>query len=419
MATITVLWIYHQSHAFGGPFNAIQEILRLRDRRRFRMIAMLPGPGPCADVFRREGAAVIYGREHPGERTWRYGAATVSFAAMLARERVDLVYFPDYTTWKPAEILGARLARVPVVLHVRSPHLDATDVDPLLQRATLIIGNSSASLQGFRGHVPDKRLRVIYNCVDTRRFLSGRDIRAEFFGGRPPIVGFVGIFRPEKGIEYFLEAARIIHRERPDVRFLAVGGESAFKNQNWVPRMMNHAKELQVDHVVRFVGQRTDIPDIMRSIDVLAVPSLNEGFGHVIIEANAAGTPVVGFDAGGIPEVIENNVTGFLVPPRDAQALAEGLLRALDDENWRTRVATVAPRRVQERFDPRTQVGLITDAWREAAGRKSRRHTAAGRGFQFLRSWWPARSGSPGTLRSTHASARREHHRSGHTIPRS
>ncbi len=174
------------------------------------------------------------------------------------------------------------------------------------------------------------------------------------------------MFRPEKGIEYFLDMARRVHDTRPDVRFLAVGGESSVADIGWFDRMRAYAGSLGLAEVVHFTGTRTDVADLMASMDVVVVPSLNEGFGRVIVEANAAGRLVVGADAAGIPEVVQPGVTGLLVPPRDAHALANAVMRILDDGEWRSRAARDLPAATRERFSPDVQMARLQQAWDDA-----------------------------------------------------
>ena len=159
---------------------------------------------------------------------------------------------------------------------------------------------------------------------------------------------------------------KITRTARPEVRYLAVGGDPAMSNRNWLERMRRHADDIGVADVVTFTGPRTDIPEVMCSLDVLVVPSWTEGFGRVVVEAGAVGTPVVGTNVGGIPEALEDGVTGVLVPPRDPAAMGAAVLRVLDDQAWRAQVAAVAPVRVRERFAPQKQVRAIEAIWREA-----------------------------------------------------
>lgn len=362
-----VLTVYHRANTFGGSFNSVVDVLRHVDRQRFHPVTMVPGPGNCADLFRAMGLEVTFRAEHSGERSLRYLQALATFAWYLRRAHVALMYVSDYVTWRSAELVAARLLDIPRVVHVRSPR-EQGYADPELLHASFIVGNSEATLAGLRRHVPADRLRVVYNFVDLDRFASGCDIRHQFFDGHPPVVGFVGVFRPEKGIEYFMDMARVVHASHPDVRFLAVGGDSAVEDQGWLDRMRQRATDLGIADVVCFTGSRDDIPDVMHSIDVLVVPSLNEGFGRVIVEAAAAAVPTVGANAAGIPEVIRDGTTGLLVPPRDGVGTARAVQALLDDPHRRRRLGEAARANAAEHFAPATQIAKLQGIWAEALG---------------------------------------------------
>ncbi len=167
------------------------------------------------------------------------------------------------------------------------------------------------------------------------------------------------MFRPEKGIEYFLRAAKLLAVKRPEVKFLLVGGAAPGRSSEYSDQIRALAGSLGLLERVVFTGPRTDIPDVMASIDVLVVPSLTEGFGRVIIEAGAVGTPVVGANVAAIPEVIEPGVTGMLVPPRDPEAIALAVDKLLQDTHLRERIREETPARVRRRFCPRTQVARL------------------------------------------------------------
>jgi glycosyltransferase involved in cell wall biosynthesis len=358
--------VFDLAEAFGGSFNSLLDILRHRSRDAFEVLAVLPGRGSCARELEALDVAVLEREIVPAARNVRYLRAAWSFRRRLRRLAVDLLYFADYTRWRPAELLGARLAGVPSVVHVRTPISRGFARDPSFRSATAIVGNSNATLAALRGLVAESKLHVVYNFVDLERFGPGPDARAEFFAGHPPVVGFVGTFRPEKRVEDFLAMAKLVAARRPEVRFLAAGGDSRRRGDGGLEAMRRQAAAVGIGGVVHFTGGRTDIPEIMRSLDVLVVPSLNEGFGRVIIEANAVGKPVVACNAAAIPEVVEEGETGFLVPVRNPPALAEAVLRVLDDHHWRSRVAMIAPARVRERFAPDRQVAALEAIWRRA-----------------------------------------------------
>jgi glycosyltransferase involved in cell wall biosynthesis len=163
--------------------------------------------------------------------------------------------------------------------------------------------------------------------IDTERYsVSHRTVRDEF--GIPsslPVIGWVGRAESVKGCEYFLRACHLIKKEMPDARYLFVG-EGPLKGE-----MEELARTLDVSNEVIFAGYRTDMPEIMNSIDLLLHTPLNEGLGRVILEAMICEKPVVAADVGGIPEIIDHGIQGFLVPAGDTAAMARESLKILKD----------------------------------------------------------------------------------------
>jgi len=160
---------------------------------------------------------------------------------------------------------------------------------------------SGIDLERFR-RAPERRRK-------TRERLGVSD--SEF------LVGGVGRLEPVKGFTYFMDAARVLTGESPRVTFVHAGDGAqaeAFRKQ-----------AASMEGRIRFLGLRDDIPELMAAFDALVVPSLNEGMGRVIVEAGAAGTPVVASRVGGIPDIVQDGRTGFLVAPRDPRAIVESL----------------------------------------------------------------------------------------------
>lgn len=364
---LRVLAVYHRAETFGGSFMSVVDVAARLDRRRFEVVAVVPGPGNAAQAFAGRGLQTTFAEEMAGRRHPAYAVSVARWAWRLKARRIRLVYVTDYVTWRSSALLAARMLGIPRVVHVRAP-MPSVGLDPELLKATVVLGNSRASVRSLldRPDAPD--VRVVFNFIDFTSYDRAQDRRAALFPQGGPIVGFLGVFRPEKGIEFFLEMARQLAARRGDIRFLLVGGESSVADIGWLPKMKALAGDLGIANRCVFTGERTDVADLMKSMDVLVVPSLNEGFGRVIVEANAVGVPVVGADAAGIPEVIEDGVTGWLVPPRDAGAMAAAVDRVLDDVDWRRRVADIAPVKVRERFSAATQMPLLEQALIDALG---------------------------------------------------
>lgn len=153
---------------------------------------------------------------------------------------------------------------------------------------------------------------------------------------RPPTIVCVAIFRPEKGHDVLLDAFVLVRRQLPSARLVLVGrGE-----------LMGHlgarVRDLGLDGSVEITGPVPEIWPYLARADVFALASTTEAFGIAILEAMAAGLPVVASDIGGIPELVEEGVTGALFPPGDRHALAAHLVRILSDAHLRSRMSVAA-----------------------------------------------------------------------------
>jgi glycosyltransferase involved in cell wall biosynthesis len=264
---------------------------------------------------------------------------SLRLARLLRRLRPQVVHVTD--VWPPA-LVAARLARVPrVLLTHHTPELPRRD--NLAGRAWLraswatrpeVIYTSETDRE--RDGRTSLKTHVIELGIDLDRFASGRPALQHDL----PIVGNVARLAEQKGQRYLLEAAA----ELPQARF-AIVGEGELRAD-----LECRADELGLTERVLFTGARDDVPDLLASFDVFAFPSLFEGLCLAVIEAQAAGVPVVATPVGGIRETVIDGETGLLVPPRDPQALAQAIRRLLDDRDLAAKLADEARRRVRERF---------------------------------------------------------------------
>ena len=161
---------------------------------------------------------------------------------------------------------------------------------------------------------------------------------------RASLVGTVGRFVQPKGHAHLLEAMTKVRRHHPDARALLVG-DGPLR-----PEMEAKARELDLSETVIFTGIRRDVPEILALLDIFILPSLWEGLPVALLEAMAAGLPVVATRVGGVPEVVIDGVTGLLVPPRDPEALSAAILTLLQDPDLRHRMGEAGQRRVRNHF---------------------------------------------------------------------
>jgi glycosyltransferase involved in cell wall biosynthesis len=178
-----------------------------------------------------------------------------------------------------------------------------------------------------------------------------------------PVVGVVAHLKPEKGLNTFLEAAARVSPLLPNVRFLVVG-DGPLRGE-----LEASTEHLGLNQRVRFLGFRSDARALVELLDVLVVPSLSEGAPLVILEAMAAGIPVVASAVGGIPDQIRHEREGLLVPPGNSAALGDALFGLLQDLAHARHLGEAGRQRWASEFSYATMVRRVEAVYRSALGR--------------------------------------------------
>lgn len=280
---------------------------------------------------------------------------------LIRRYRVRIVVAHLYGSMLYGGIAG-RIAHVPVigVLHGQ------TDIDgrwAALKIACIrrCISHSVFVSEPLRNELnahlrlDAERTSVIPNAVDTQRFSPGErgTLRLELgLPGSVPIVGAVGNIRRAKGYDELLHAWRKLKDSGSNAHLVIVGEGSG----TLLEELLSLRSHLGLDRDVTFLGLRSDTINVMRSLDVLVSSSTTEGFSIVCIEAMACAVPVVATRSGGPESIIEDGVSGILVPTRDPSALATAVHRVLQDEAFRRSLGAAGRAGVERRFSQETQI---------------------------------------------------------------
>lgn len=303
-------------------------------------------------------------------------AALVRLYRWMRAEAPDIVHGMLFHAYVIGT-LTARAARVPVVVasrrslsNFKAGKAHYWIAERWVNRLTdLVIANSEAVRQDVvaREGLRPEEVTVIYNGLEIEEFriVPRGELRRELeISESWPVVAVVANFIHYKGHGYFLEAWATIRERYPRAVALLIGDGRLRAS------MEKEATTRSLGGSVRFLGTRHDVPELLALSDLLVHPSLEEGFSNAIIEAMAAGRPVVATRVGGNPEAVEDGVTGLLVPARDSAGLAEAVLWLLDRPDTLRRFGEEGRRRAEACFSMRRVIEQYEEIYRRLAERR-------------------------------------------------
>lgn len=400
--------LYVQRPDGGGSATGLRDLIGSLDRRRYEPVVLLYRDGPYREAFRAAGAEVLLLEgSHPrsarrtsrgrGQVKSRRGRVPVAIrpvvrlflrrelpiarrmAAILRGHEIDLVHHNNNPHANRASVLATALAGLPQVCHVRFLAHYRSRVDRILsQRVDRFIYMSEAIAKQCRGDLRLSRRRgaVIYDPFDfTRYVVTDAEIeRVRQQLGLDPadrVVANVGRLVAWKGQDVFLEACAAARAACPNLRALIVGGPGdGTAGRSFVEHLKRKASDLGLGDRVIFTGFRRDVPAIMKASHVIVHSATRpEPFGRVVVEAMAAGRPVVATAAGGVPEIVEHGRDGLLVPLADPVAMAEAMRDLLVNPERAESMGRAGFNHARERFSAERFSAALDDVYRGVLGR--------------------------------------------------
>lgn len=218
------------------------------------------------------------------------------------------------------------------------------------------------------------RVVTLHNGVDLKFFNpilhNGERVRKEFsVAPEERLVGMVGRISPAKGHKEFLQAASHVREVLPETKFLIAGAAS--RDEVWYEQEVRQwAVEVGLDGHVIFTGFREDVPAILSALDLFVLTSHIESFGNTLVEAMAMGKACVATAAGGVLDIVENGVSGLLVPAQDVQSLTEAMVFLLNDDQGRNKLGYAARKRIEEKFNLNYIVARLEEIYLQVMDRE-------------------------------------------------
>jgi glycosyltransferase involved in cell wall biosynthesis len=344
----------------GGTESFLERMVSRIDRQLFSpVVCSLCPPGGVGQRIAESGTQVLTLDMAKRARPWQMLRGSLRLADTIDRLGIDLVQGLLYR----ANVMGAIATRLskrrPVMVAGQRSLTPMTGpaatlaqrlTRPLIHRTVAVSEAVRQRLVEDEGVDPEA-IVVIDNGVDTETYhpLPARDLpEARRRLGLPEgglLVGAVGRLTPVKGFDHLLEALSALAVEGLDLHLALVGDGPERQS------LEKRCATLGLGEIVSFLGVRRDLPEIFPAFNVFCLPSIREGSPQVLLEAMACGCPVVASTAGGIPEVVENGVSGLLVKPGSTPGLTDALRRTLTDEGLRRTLAAGGRRRILHAFD--------------------------------------------------------------------
>lgn len=366
-------FVLHALHVGGVEVLVVETIRRLKDKIQ-PTVFCLDAIGELGRQLQAEGVEVLCLQRRPG-RDFRVARR---MAQLLTARRIDVVHAHQYTPFfyaALARVLAGLRPRLILTEHGRhypdrvQPLRRAANrlvLDRLANAVNAVCGFSARRLRdvdGFAG----RRIEVIENGIELERYSAGEN-RADCrrrLGLDPERRYLVHVARchPVKDQATLLRAFREIAQVRSDVDLL-FAGDGAVR-----PDLETSARQLGIEARTQFLGTRSDVPELLKASEVFVLTSLSEAASLTLLEAMAAGLPVVVTAVGGNPEIVRDGREGLLVPRGDFAAVARAILKLLADPGLASRLGTAGAARVRQHYRLERTIDRYFELYRSLCGR--------------------------------------------------
>lgn len=366
-------WVYHQVRV-------------LRSLGVEAVVALPSATEGLAPLYRETGATVIAADvDFPARQPWRLPAKLAACRKLVESVRPDLIHTHHVGTTVVVRLaLGKRspvprIFQVPGTLHLEHDFFARLDMQLAGPQDHWIATCKWTQRKYEELGAPSSRLFLSYLSADVGRFSDSKTglLRRELgISEETPLVGmvaymyapkwFLGQNRGLKGHEDFIAALKLVREARPDARGVIIGGP--WGDAGWYEERLRYLGTKSCNGYLAFLGPRRDVPTLYPDLDLAVMPSHTENIPFSAIESLLSGVPVVATNVGGLPDLIQDNKNGWLVPPRRPEALASAILEALNDRDEAKRRTTEGQALARKLFDAETTGREVAAVYEQILG---------------------------------------------------
>lgn len=343
----------------GQEVRTVKEMLALRERGHDVELVC-----PSGARIGTRSAELGFAVHHAPMRGGGDVRSMLTIKALLARRSYDVL---NTHSGHDSLVAGtaARLRGTPLVVRTRHLALPISSLATYTWIPHRVIAVSHYVRRYLiSAGVSEGRVETIHDGIVKPEPVAQSSLRAELGLGPDAVIGcMVAIMRDKKGHEDLITAVRPLLAARPNLHFVLAGNGDLFE------RIKSIVDGLQLGHRIHLLGFRTDIPNVLRGCDLFVLPTHQEALGQSYIEAMAAGLPVIGTNVDGVPELIEHESNGLLVPSQDPDALRAAIVRLIDDPDLRARLGAEGRRLTDKRFGVDDMADETIDFYRRSLQR--------------------------------------------------
>jgi len=347
-------------------------LLQNLNKEAFEPLAALPGPGPLEERMADIGVeTVIIPQQKLKARNPLPYLKTIYYLVNLIRKRnIDLIH-SNMDIGNQYGLVAAKLTGIPIICHTRNILSERPFRRMFLRYADVLIANSHAVAASYGTYVcKSQKVVVIHNGLDLNEF-SPNNTRRGIFRRKLKIpddafvIGHIARICPEKEQHTLIDAMTHVAQTHLEAYALIVGDTTIDDSAPFLSSLKQRVQEQKLAGRVVFTGFVDNIVDLYAAVDLVVLPSLCEPFGRTLIEAMAMGKPVVATRAGGAIEVVEDGVTGLLVPPENSPQLAEAILKIMEDRGAAREFGANGRKRAERLFSIEQNVRKIEQTYIE------------------------------------------------------
>ncbi len=382
-----VLYVNHTAEVSGGE-RSLLTLLEALGPRVSPVVATPPGQLalelerigiPTVPITGTAGSLRMHPLHTPVALA-QMGAAAAQVHRAARAHRAEVIHANSI---RAGVVLAAgRPSRTAAVAHVRDclppGAVTRATLALIARRSSVVIANSAYTARSVRAAARGANLQVVHNPVDLRRFDPGRidrdRARASLgaAGERRVLLGVVAQLSPWKGQDTAVEAVGILAAAGVDAHLLLIGSAkfiasaTRFDNEAYVAGLKARIAELGIGDRVSWLGEREDVPELIRALDILLLPSREEPFGRALIEAMALGVPVLATQVGGPPEIITDGVQGRLLAPGEPRVWADAVADLAAHPERAREMGRAGVARVAEAFTPELHAAAVISVYEQA-----------------------------------------------------